>query len=1092
VSSGAYRFERDHTLGELLVKHKDLGPGQQANERVRVAGRLISIRRHGGLSFAHIVDRSGSIQLFVDTRLVGTEPHRTFDDLGPGDWVGAEGRVMTTRRGELSIEVGTFEILGRAARPLPGKWKGLRDVEIRYRQRYLDLIVNEETRRIFNLRFKVVAAIREYLTGRGFVEVETPVLGIAQGGATARPFITHHNALDLDMYLRIALELHLKRLIVGDMDRVFEIGRVFRNEGLDTHHNPEFTMLEAYQAFADYRDMMDLAEGIVVHAAKTVLGDQLVIHLGEESVDIRPPWPRMTMSDLIAEKTGLRMTASMPVEEARGILDEIAIPYHYDWGSGRLMKELYDKKVQSEVRGPLLVLDYPLEVSPLARVHRDDPSLAERFELIVGGHEICNAFSEQNDPITQRQAFEAEARAKEAGDVEAGDVDTDYVRALEYGMPCAGGLGIGIDRLVMLLAGVRSIREVILFPTLQPEFALPPRLVAEPRLRRPPETPAGAEAAPETEPLPEKSTGERPQAAATAAHLTRAPQKQKIVRLFAGLTALGGLGHILTLVPLFELHIAPFAAAFGPLWFRITGHVATLMVGFLLLTLADQLWKGKRTAWRIATALFALATVLNIVRDGHVVKGAYAALMTIGLVVCRQRFRAPADPPSLLRLLRLAPLYVLVVALFGFSSLLVERHHVRPELSFGGMLTTIAGGLVGVEGVYTYEQPFFAQFFPAALLVLGVSGLVGLLVLLFRPLVALAPHTRDDWDQARRLVHSYGWDTLAYFVLRDDKSFFFSSDGEAMLGFTYLGGYALVSGDPIGAPSSVPLLLDEFLAFCGERAWNPAFLAVRQIDVPLYAARGFRHLYLGDEAIIHCDTFTLKGSEMKGVREAVRRVAKRYRFELMEESKAPASLVKRLNGISRRWRGKKPERGFTMALSQEVKGRGKNPDFLLCVAFDEKNIPGGFLRLVPAYGPDFGYTLDLMRHDPSAPNGMTEFLVARTALALKQRGIVRLSMNFAAFGRLMSDDVQRSPVQRVVSFFASLLNPFFQVKSLHSFNAKFRPEWYPRVLVFRTPIDLPRVGVLYIGAEGLLAIPGIGPLLVPRAVGGVPAASTDT
>ena len=1021
----------------------------------------MALRRHGGLSFAKLVDHSGSIQLFVDRSAVGPDVHRAFGKLRRGDWIGVDGLVVATRRGELSVKVASFEILARAVRPLPAKWQGLRDVEVRYRQRYVDLIVNPETRRIFAARSQIIAAIRGYLRSLGFVEVETPMLSTIQGGAAARPFVTHHQALDLDMYLRVAPELHLKRLIVGDLDRVFEIGRVFRNEGIDTHHNPEFTMLEAYQAFADYHDMMTLTEGIVAHAARMLLGNDLVVRVGGDVIDLTPPWPRTTLAALLAEKTGMPMTASMSVAEARGVLDAHAVSYRHEWGSGRLMKALYDAKVQHEVRGPLFILDYPREVSPLARVHREDPSLAERFELVVAGHELCNAFSEQNDPVAQRHAFEAEARAKKGGDPEAADIDTDYLRALEHGMPCTGGLGIGIDRLVMLLTGAESIRDVILFPTLRPEIT---------------------EAAPEVHPT--SPAAPAPPITPATSRLTSRPSKTHVVRLLAVLTAFGGVAHVLTLVPMFGSRVGPLARGFEPEWFQITDHIVTLIVGLVLLALADQLYKGKRTAWSISTVLFGVSAVMNALKGFSPVRVGYAAAMTLGLLLARSRFRARPDPPSLLRLVRLVPMYLLVVFLFGVASLWMERHHLQPSLSFGGVVTTVVRGLVGVAGAYEYERPFFARVFPIALLTLGGAGIAGFLVLLFRPLAALSPHTREDWEHARRLVHRYGSDTLAYFVLRDDKSFFFSSDGEAMLGYTYLGGYALVSGDPIGFPSSVPLLLDEFIALCEARAWNPAFLAVRQSDVPMYAERGFHHLYLGDEAVIRCDRFALDRPNMKGVRQAVRRVARAYRFELIAESSASGALVQQLNDISRRWRGKKPERGFTMSLSQEVKGQGKNPEFLLCVALDEHDVPGGFLRLVPTYGGEPGYTLDLMRHDPDAPNGMTEFLVARTALALKQRGVVRLSLNFAAFGRLLEDDVHQTIAQRIARSFVGLLNPFFQIKTLHRFNARFLPDWYPRVLVFRNPTDLPRVGVLYIGAEGLLAIPIIGQALVPKSVGG--------
>ena len=380
---------------------------------------------------------------------------------------------MTTRRGELSVRrARASRCWARRCSSPPDKHRGLTDVETRYRQRYVDLAANERTREIFRIRHTAIRAIRRHLEDRGFTEVEGPVLQSIQGGASARPFVTHHNALDLDMYLRIALELHLKRLIVGGMERVFEIGRVFRNEGIDTRHNPEFTMLEAYQAFADYHDMMDLVEGMIVAAARAALGDELVVHYGGHAIDLAAtPWPRMRFADMIAEKTGATMHPGMPVDEARAVLDRLGLAYERGWGAGRLMKEVYDEKVQHDVVGPVFCIDYPREVSPLARAHRDDPDYVERFELIVAGFELCNAYSEQNDPVEQLAAFEAEARAKAGGDPEAGDIDLDYIRALEHGMPCTGGLGIGIDRLVMLLASVDSIREVILFPTLRPEFA---------------------------------------------------------------------------------------------------------------------------------------------------------------------------------------------------------------------------------------------------------------------------------------------------------------------------------------------------------------------------------------------------------------------------------------------------------------------------------------------------------------------------------------------------------------------------------------------------------------------------------------------
>jgi lysyl-tRNA synthetase, class II len=463
------RFDRDRTLGQLRAEFGDLEPGVETDVPVRVAGRILLLRRQGKLTFATVRDQSDAVQLFVSRRELGDAEHDAFDQLDLGDWVGVDGTVMTTRKGELSVKVSGFQLLAKALRPLPDKWHGLSDVDTRFRQRYVDLIVNEDARRVFEVRFAAVAAIRRELADLGFAEVETPVLNHELGGATARPFVTHHNALDTDLYLRIALELHLKRLVVGGFERVFEIGRVFRNEGIDTSHNPEFTMLEAYQAFADYHDMMELTERLVVAAARAARGGDTVLDIRGTAVDLAVPWPRATMVDLIREHVGVELHPAMTTAEARGVLDRLGLAYKDSWGAGRLTHEVYDERVEPKIVRPTFVLDHPRETSPLARVHRDDPTLVERFEVVVNGSELANAYSELNDPIDQRERFEAEARARAAGDAEAGTVDEDYLRALEFGLPPTGGLGIGIDRLTMLLAGVTSIREVILFPTLKPE-----------------------------------------------------------------------------------------------------------------------------------------------------------------------------------------------------------------------------------------------------------------------------------------------------------------------------------------------------------------------------------------------------------------------------------------------------------------------------------------------------------------------------------------------------------------------------------------------------------------------------------------------
>ena len=462
------RFDRDRTAASLHEEYGALEAGTETGVTVRVAGRLLLKRDQGKLAFATLRDGTAAIQLFVSLAVVGEEAFSEFVRLDLGDWVGVEGEVMTTRRGELSVKVASFVLLSKSLRPLPDKWHGLSDVDTRFRRRYVDLIVNEEARRVFQIRFAAISAIRRYLDSQAFVEVETPVLHPVPGGAAARPFVTHHNALDMELYLRIAPELYLKRLIVAGFERVDEIGRVFRNEGLSTRHNPEFTMLEAYQAFADYTEMMTLTEELVAHAAREATGSTTV-EVDGQPFDLAPPWPRMPLRDLVREHAGVDVHPSMPPAELRSICDDLGVPYDPKWGPGKLVLEIYEKTTEHAIVGPVFVLDYPREVSPLARPHRDDPALVERFEVIVAGRELANAFSELNDPVDQRRRFEAQAALAAAGDEEAQPVDDDYVMALEYGLPPCGGLGIGIDRLAMLLAGVSSIREVILFPHLRPQ-----------------------------------------------------------------------------------------------------------------------------------------------------------------------------------------------------------------------------------------------------------------------------------------------------------------------------------------------------------------------------------------------------------------------------------------------------------------------------------------------------------------------------------------------------------------------------------------------------------------------------------------------
>ncbi len=463
-----YRFDRSHTLSEIRASSGALEPGTETTERVQVAGRIMLRRDTGKLVFAQMRDRSEEIQLFISKAVIGEDGFAAVKNLDLGDWVGAEGLVMTTRTGELSVKVDRIELLAKAVRPMPDKWHGLSDTDTRFRQRYADLIVNAEARRTFEIRHAMISSFRRTLDAKGFIEVETPVLHTEAGGAMARPFITHHNTLDMQLYLRIALELHLKRLIVGGMERVYEIGRIFRNEGISTRHNPEFTMMELYQAFGDMNDVMAITEELVANAARDALGTT-VLEISGQTVDLADPWPRQRMVDLASEALGTEVHPSVPVDRLRSLADSIEVRWDPKWGPGKLVEELFEATTEAHLIRPTFVTGHPVEISPLARADRNDPLLTERFELFVDGRELANGYSELNDPVEQRLRFELEQAAKEAGDAERGSVDEDYIRALEYGMPPTGGLGIGMDRLAMLLAGVDTIREVILFPTLRPE-----------------------------------------------------------------------------------------------------------------------------------------------------------------------------------------------------------------------------------------------------------------------------------------------------------------------------------------------------------------------------------------------------------------------------------------------------------------------------------------------------------------------------------------------------------------------------------------------------------------------------------------------
>lgn len=470
----AYHWESTHHAAELQEKFADLPAGEEVDFEVAIAGRILVRRVFGKLAFFNLQDETGTIQLYLDKKRITEQmadvpnAFNTVKQLTDiGDILGVKGTIKRTEKGELSVYVSRYTMLTKSLLPLPDKWHGLTDTEKRYRQRYVDLIVNPTVRETFRRRAKITAAIRRYLEEQDYIEIETPVLQSEAGGADARPFITYHNTLEMDLYLRIATELPLKRLIVGGFEKVFELGRIFRNEGVSTRHNPEFTTVELYQAYADYHDMMQLAENLITTAAQEVLGTLQITYQGE-AIDLTPPWRRITMHELVQEKTGLDFTQFKTLEEAKTAARQVGIEGVDECQSiGKLLNECFEQKGEETLIQPTFVLDYPVEISPLAKPHREKPGLVERFELFIVGRETANAFSELTDPIDQRQRLEAQAARKAAGDLEAQGVDEDFLTALEHGMPPTGGMGIGIDRLVMLLTDCASIRDAIAFPLLK-------------------------------------------------------------------------------------------------------------------------------------------------------------------------------------------------------------------------------------------------------------------------------------------------------------------------------------------------------------------------------------------------------------------------------------------------------------------------------------------------------------------------------------------------------------------------------------------------------------------------------------------------
>ncbi|KZE73562.1 lysine--tRNA ligase [Paenibacillus elgii] len=462
------KFERTHHAGDIFKAYEDKSKEELEahSAEVSIAGRIMQKREMGKAGFAHIQDITGKIQIYVRADALEEAKYKAYELLDIGDLIGVRGTVFKTKTGELSVKANSVEVLSKSLLPLPEKYHGLKDVELRYRQRYVDLIMNQDVQQTFILRSKIIQSMRRYLDSRGYLEVETPTLHAIAGGAAARPFITHHNALDMQLYMRIAIELHLKRLIVGGMEKVYEIGRVYRNEGISTRHNPEFTMIELYEAYADYKDIMKLTEEMVAHIAQEVLGTTKITYQDQE-IDLAPSWRRVSMVDAIKEVTGVDFSVQMTDEEAHRLAKEHNVPVEPMMTFGHIVNQFFEKFVEETLIQPTFITGHPVAISPLAKKNEQDPRFTDRFELFIVAREHANAFTELNDPIDQRERFEAQLVEREQGNDEAHEMDEDFVRALEYGMPPTGGLGIGIDRLVMLLTNAPSIRDVLLFPLMR-------------------------------------------------------------------------------------------------------------------------------------------------------------------------------------------------------------------------------------------------------------------------------------------------------------------------------------------------------------------------------------------------------------------------------------------------------------------------------------------------------------------------------------------------------------------------------------------------------------------------------------------------
>lgn len=458
------KYERKHHSQEIIENFEQL-----EGTNTSIAGRIISKRGHGKASFADIQDMQGRIQIYVRLDKIGQENYEEYKTYDIGDIIGVEGEIFRTRKGEISIKAARVQLLTKSLQPLPEKWHGLKDQDLRYRQRYVDLIVNPEVKEIFRKRTKIIKKIREFLDNKDYLEVETPILNTIAGGANARPFITHHNTLDIDMYLRIANELYLKRLVIGGFDKVYEMGRMFRNEGMSPKHNPEYTAIELYEAYTDYHTMMEITENLVEYLAREVLGTTVVTY-GDREIELKAPWKRISMHELVAEKTGIDFMKARNDEEARSLAKDLnKIQNLKTLTKGQIINEAFEEYCEEEIVQPTFVMHHPVDVSPLAKRNPDNPEITNRFEAFIYGREIANGFSELNDPVDQKQRFLSQLEAREAGDEEAHMMDEDFIHALEIGLPPTAGLGIGIDRLIMILTNTHSIRDVLLFPTMKPE-----------------------------------------------------------------------------------------------------------------------------------------------------------------------------------------------------------------------------------------------------------------------------------------------------------------------------------------------------------------------------------------------------------------------------------------------------------------------------------------------------------------------------------------------------------------------------------------------------------------------------------------------